>query len=146
MLVYTPVNSLRQRDAYMRRETNHLLIMACGLTVPSHYLNQWWSIVNWTLRNKLQWNFNRNLNIVIHENAFENVVCEMAAMLYRPQCVNCLWEVHSVRNLHWYSYRCIPSRTTSYHIICKINYTSIHIRHGCPSVDEEAPLNKKNDR
>ena len=26
--------------------------------------------------------------IFIHENAFENVVCEMAAILSRPQCVN----------------------------------------------------------
>ena len=55
---------------------------------PSHYLNQCWNIVNWTLRNKLQWIFNRNSYIFIHENAFENVVCEMAAILSRPQCVN----------------------------------------------------------
>ena len=25
-------------------------------SAPSHYLNQCWDIVNWTLRNKLQWN------------------------------------------------------------------------------------------
>ena len=53
----------------------------------SHYLNQCWNIVNWTLRNKLQWNLNRNSNIFIHENAFESVVCEMATILSRPQCV-----------------------------------------------------------
>ena len=41
-----------------------------------------------TLRNKLQWNFNRNSDISIQENAFESVVCEMAAFLSRPQCVN----------------------------------------------------------
>ena len=29
--------------------------------------------------NKLQWNFNRNSNIYIQENALENVVCEMAS-------------------------------------------------------------------
>ena len=55
---------------------------------PNHYLNQWWNIVNWTLRNKLQWNFNRNSNIFIQENALENVVCEMASILSLPQCVN----------------------------------------------------------
>ena len=38
--------------------------------------------------NKLQLNFNRNSNIFIQENAFESVVCEMAAMLSRPQYVN----------------------------------------------------------
>ena len=55
---------------------------------PSHYQKQWWNIVNWTLRNKLQWNFNRNSYIFIQENAFENVVWKMAAILSRPQCVN----------------------------------------------------------
>ena len=48
---------------------------------------QCWNIVNWTLRNKLQWNFNRNSYIFIQENAFENVVWKMAAILSRPQCV-----------------------------------------------------------
>ena len=37
--------------------------------------------------NKLQWNFIWNSNIFIQENAFESVVCEMAAILSRPQCV-----------------------------------------------------------
>ena len=46
------------------------------------------NIVNWTLRNKLQWNFNRNSDIFFEENALESVVCEMAAILSRPQCVN----------------------------------------------------------
>ena len=62
--------------------------MACAWSAPSHYLNQCWNIVNWILRNKLQWNFNRNSNIFIQENALENVVCEMASILSRPQCVN----------------------------------------------------------
>ena len=55
----------------------------------SHYLNQWWNIVNWTLRNKLQWDFNQNSYIFIQEKVFENVVCEIAAILSRPQCVDC---------------------------------------------------------
>ena len=32
-------------------------------SAPSHYLNQCWVIVNWTLRNKLQWNFNQNAKL-----------------------------------------------------------------------------------
>ena len=48
---------------------------------------QCWNIVKWTLRNKLQWNFNQNFSIFIQENAFESVICEMAAILSRPQCV-----------------------------------------------------------
>ena len=54
---------------------------------PCHYLNQCWNIIDWTIRNKLQWNFDQNSYIFIQENAFENVVCEMAAILSLPQCV-----------------------------------------------------------
>ena len=43
--------------------------------VPSHYLNQCYDIVNWTIRNKLQWKLNQNSSIFIQENAFQNV-CE----------------------------------------------------------------------
>ena len=32
---------------------------------PSHYLNQWWNIVNLNLRNKLKWNISLNSNIFI---------------------------------------------------------------------------------
>ena len=53
----------------------------------SHYLNKWWNIVNWTLRNKVQWNRKQNSCIFIQENALENVVWKMAAILSRPQCV-----------------------------------------------------------
>ena len=53
---------------------------------PSHYLNQFWNIVNSTLRNKLQWNFNQNLYIFIQENALENVVWKMGGILSLPQC------------------------------------------------------------
>ena len=34
--------------------------------------------------------FNRNSYIFIQENAFKTVVCEMAAILFQPQCVNCV--------------------------------------------------------
>ena len=56
--------------------------------MPSHYLNQCWNIVNLTLGNKLQWNLNRNSFIFIQENAFENNVWKMSAILSWPQCVN----------------------------------------------------------
>ena len=54
---------------------------------PSHYLNQCWVIVNWSLRNKLQWNLNWNTKLFIHGNAFENVVSKMAAILSQLQCI-----------------------------------------------------------
>ena len=50
-------------------------------------LNQCWKIVKWTLRNKLQWNLKRYLYIFIQENAIENTIWKMVAILSRPQCV-----------------------------------------------------------
>ena len=55
--------------------------------IGSDNLNQCWNVVNWTLGNKLQWNFNQNSNICIEKNTLENVVCEMLFISSRPQCV-----------------------------------------------------------
>ena len=54
-----------------------------GYSVQDHDLNQCWDIVNWALRNKLQWNFKQNTKLFIHENASEHIVCEMVAILCR---------------------------------------------------------------
>ena len=43
---------------------------------------------SWTFGNKLQWNLNQNSYIFVEENALENVVWKMAAILSQPQCVN----------------------------------------------------------
>ena len=56
--------------------------------VACHYANQCWLIVNWTLWDTFQWNSAQNTTICIQENWFENVICIMAAILIRPQCVN----------------------------------------------------------
>ena len=65
--------------------------MLVALSAPSHYLNQCWNIVNLNLRNTLPWNLKQNSKISIKKNAFEKVVCKMAAIRYWPQCVNSLW-------------------------------------------------------
>ena len=44
---------------------------------PSNHLSQCWHIVDWTLRNKHQWDFNLNRKIFTEENAFEKVICKM---------------------------------------------------------------------
>ena len=69
-----------------RGRVTHICVSKVTRSVPSHYLNQCWNIVNWTLRNKLQWNLNRNSYISIQENAFK-IVWKMAIILSRPQCV-----------------------------------------------------------
>ena len=62
--------------------------MACCLDGAKPLFDQCWNIVNWTLKNKLQRNLKRNSSVFVQENAFENGVCEMASVLFRPQCVN----------------------------------------------------------
>ena len=52
-----------------------------------YFIQRWqfkshWDILNWILRNKLQWNFNQNSYISIKENALQN-----GGHLYWPQCV-----------------------------------------------------------
>ena len=37
------------------------------------------------LRKKFQWYQNKNKGICIQQNAFDNIICETAAILYRPQ-------------------------------------------------------------
>ena len=77
-------------------------------SAPSHYLNQSWVIVNWTIGNKLQWNFYQNTKLFLHENVFQNIVCEMAAILSRGGWVKGLsqqcCEMISNENEHYHAY------------------------------------------
>ena len=41
------------------------------------------------MNNRIQWKFNPNWNIFIQESALGIVVWTIAAILSRPQCVNC---------------------------------------------------------
>ena len=60
-------------------------------TGPSHYLNKCW-LMKWTLWNKLQQKLNQN---TVQENAFQNVVCKIAAILFGPQCEQAHWPITS---------------------------------------------------
>ena len=53
-----------------------------GIHRWSHYLNQSWVNVIWTLRNKLQYNFNQDAKLSYYANAYEYIVCEMAAIFF----------------------------------------------------------------
>ena len=57
--------------------------------------------------------FNRYSNIFIHENAFENVVCEMASILSRPQSVKALASYSRLRKFEvLYKYISVISITS----------------------------------
>ena len=68
---------------------------------PSHYLKQYWNIVNWTHGYELHWNFNRDLYIFISENVFQNVVCKMTSISSRPLWVRAWHEIHPIRCAIW---------------------------------------------
>ena len=61
---------------------------AIAWSAPSHYLNWWWNIVYWTLRNKCEWNCNHYSYIFNQENALGNVVWKMVVILSRPNVLN----------------------------------------------------------
>ena len=60
-----------------------LVIDALALITHNCYLNLLWLIVYSTQRNKIHWNSNQNMIIVVKENAFEN---EVLAAKCRPSC------------------------------------------------------------
>ena len=70
--------------------------------MPSHNLNQWWNIVNWTFENKIQCNLYRNLYIFIHENSSENVVRKLATILASIVPRKSKWsEIHFIVVFSW---------------------------------------------
>ena len=61
--------------------------MAVAWSVPSHYLNQYWNIVDSAPKNGLRWGLELNLYIFIQESAFGNV-CEVAAVCLGHSVLN----------------------------------------------------------
>ena len=77
-------NSSLPSAAYMRQWIGSALvqIMLVACSAPSHYLNHWWVIVNWTLRNKLQWSFNIKIQIY----SFTRMHLKTSSVKWRPFC------------------------------------------------------------
>ena len=79
-----PFKSSPPSAAYMRQWIGSALfqIMACHLFGAKPLSKP---MLDWTLRNKWQWNLNQNKKLFIHKNASESIVCEMAAILSRRE-------------------------------------------------------------
>ena len=74
-------------------------------------------IVNWTIRNKLQWNFNLNSNIFIQQNAFEDIVCEMVATCLHLKMLIVGHTNLEERHDEVMTWKCFPH----YWLLCKRN-------------------------
>ena len=81
-------HSGRDTQICVSKETSWVQIMAWPDPATSHDLNQWWNIISSNIRNRIQRNIKRNSYIFIQDDVFENVICEMAGILSRPQYVN----------------------------------------------------------
>ena len=99
-------------------------------------MNQCWNIVNWTLRNKLQWNLNQNSSIFIQENLFEDVAWKMAVILSQPQCVDqsayAGWTEEGISDLQkvmLYNAFCLKQCCNKF-----LQYNTIHIKHSNDNV------------
>ena len=86
---HTILNSLGSSDAIWRPKTWSTLaqVMACCLTAPSHYLNQWWLIIS-----KVQWhssegNFTAGISVINHCNWLEKYSPKISLKSPRPQWV-----------------------------------------------------------
>ena len=60
-------NSLWSSDAMTRSGSASSLVQVMACCLPSHYLNQWWHDLDWTLRNECQLNLNHNIIILIQK-------------------------------------------------------------------------------
>ena len=83
-------------------------VITCSGNGLSHIRHQSFTLTNvyLTLWSIFQWNFIRNWNIFIQENAFENVVCKMAAILFQPHVLMHLPLVSNIYvselDQHWF--------------------------------------------
>ena len=97
--------------------------MACRLVGAKPLSEPMLDVVNWTLRDKLQWNLYRNSNIFIQANTFESVVCEIAAILSRPQCVKTKYKALVCRYGLIYKWARSKNRGVGERLHCKGNLT-----------------------
>ena len=95
-------------------------------SAPSHNLNQCWRIVNYTLRNKFQWNLDRNSNIFIQEMCLKMSSAKMAVILSRERCVNgrndiYIWLSEHKKHAAW----CEPSHVDG---VCATDHVKLKAR------------------
>ena len=62
--------------------------MTCHLIGPKPLSEAKLARFNQALSNKFQLKLNQNSTILFYVKDFESVVCKMAVILFRPQCVN----------------------------------------------------------
>ena len=117
---------MRQRFPYKKYERRHIYIVSkqhLKLSIVSGNSRRqaiiWPNARIWIIGKKYRWNLKRKSYILNTENAFENVVCQMAAILTWPQCVN-----SNIRVIHSYNHELftISMEKSALHSYCHKHY------------------------
>ena len=81
--------------------------------MQSHFLNQSWLIINWTLQH-IQWNSNQSTNIIFQENIFENICYPFDVFIFMS--IHCfVWVDPIVLSFFSFCALCFPG-SSSVHI------------------------------
>ena len=127
------VNSYSPSAACMRQGIASILvhIMVCRIfgTIPlSKPMPDYCQLNTWTLRNKLQRNFNKNTKVFIYENASEIIVCEIAAILSWGEELK--YPCDQLEKSHWNTNYTVTTEHVSWQIN-NINISSSHFTFSC---------------
>ena len=111
------INSLWPSDAIRRQETESTLaqVMACCLTAPSHYLNQWWLIIS-----KVLWHSSEGIIVRRYQSVkqdwklhfLDRTQMSQGPMSWYYHAFNIKLWITAGMTLSWYLYECIPLTNT----------------------------------
>ena len=127
------IKSLRPSDAIWRHRTWSILaqVVACCLTVPSHYLNQCWLIINKVQSHSSGNHFTKDTSAINHWNQFENYLSKFSLKFPRGQWVKVL---HAVQYFcHQFSETVEVTCRSVAHLHCMHHWTASIVT--CCAVD-----------
>ena len=105
--------------AYMRQWIGSALVQIwlAAYSAPSHYLNQCWVIVNWTRRNKIQWNSNQSKSL-----SFMEIHLKMLSAKRRPisQFRHKWSNVRGIHSDQWFSLTVSNNVVIRYFLCCQL--------------------------
>ena len=89
------------------------------------------TIIGWdnrlALPNIFQWKFNQNTTIFIEENAFENVLCEIAYIMPRSQCVKDFYAKYNPHHRFGITARALLGIKVQYFSMNQISLSDIYL-------------------
>ena len=105
----------------------------------SHYLNQWWLIINWTPFNKFHWNQNQNTTIVLFDYSllpitFSGLVQERSNSILKALELHLSCSSQSIWSF--------PAEVISWHI-CQFKWIIIILSHGFLPVHHQTIIKYK---